>query len=89
MSGTPPTPAEAKVLTVYRYFSERGGQVPTISRVANAVKRSRPTVFEHIRNLAGKGMLKRISHGGQSRYVLAEVCPACGHPLSGSQEPTA
>lgn len=67
------TPRQLQILTMIRDGRRRNGYSPTLQEMADQLKISKITVFEHVEALIRKGLLTRASHRARSLEVTADA----------------
>lgn len=68
-----PTPKQLKILTVIRDYRVRHGYSPTMQELADALKVSKVTIFEHVEALEKKGLILRARNRARSLEISPEV----------------
>ncbi len=79
------TKAQRRVLACYKRFAKNGIS-PTLSELAKDLNRGKTTTYEHVLDLAKKGLLLKEDAGSYCRYTLAIACPTCGEILKGEKD---
>lgn len=72
------TVAQGKVLDFITDYMHARRISPTLQEIADHLKLSRVTAFEHVRALVKKGWATS-SRGWRSIRLCAGTCPCCGH----------
>ena len=68
------TPRQLEVLRLIRDFRTRHGYSPTLQEIGDILRLTRVTVFEHVRALERKGLLRREArHKARSLQISADV----------------
>jgi repressor LexA len=81
------TPRQLQILTCIRDYRRKRGYSPTMQELADKLKITKVTVFEHVGALEGKGLLRRLPYKARSLELAPhvefpdEMCP--GLPLMG------
>ena len=65
------TPRQLQILTAIRDGMRSNGYSPTMQEVADDLKISKVTVFEHVNSLVSKKLLRRLSHKARSLEVTS------------------
>lgn len=76
------TPRQLDVLVAIRNFRHLHGYAPSMQELADQLKTSKVTVFEHINALEKKGVLRRSRHKRRSLEILSHA------PLPDEERPT-
>lgn len=67
------TPRQAQILTRIRDSQRSRGYSPTMQELADELRISKVTVFEHVDALVAKGMLRRLPHKARSLELTEDV----------------
>jgi len=67
--GAVPTARQMQVLTLIRDYYRKCGYFPTLQEVADELKVSKVTIFEHLRALQRKGLLQRWRYRARSMQI--------------------
>ena len=89
------TPKQMRVLTLIRDYQRKHGYSPTMQEMADSMRVTKVTVFEHVTGLEKKGLLRRARHRARSleltehgRAVFPDESrvslPLVGHIAAGS-----
>lgn len=65
------TPRQLEILTAIRDCSRNSGYSPTMQELADQLRISKVTVFEHVNTLVKKGLLRRFPHKARSLEVTS------------------
>ncbi len=76
------TPRQVEILTRIRDCQQARGYSPTMQELADGMKISKVTVFEHVETLVGKGLLRRLPHKARSLELTARVDLPDENPLA-------
>jgi len=76
------TPRQLDVLVAIRNFRHLHGYAPSMQELADQLKTSKVTVFEHINALEKKGVLRRSRHKRRSLEIVSHA------PLPDEERPT-
>lgn len=60
------TPKQMRILTLIRDYRRKHGYSPTMQELADVLRVTKVTVFEHVEGLERKGLLKRLKHRARS-----------------------
>ncbi len=87
------TPRQLQILTFIRDFRREHGYAPTMQELADKLKISKVTVFEHVGALEKKALLRRLRHRARSLALTGRVIfpdesptrmPLVGHIAAGA-----
>lgn len=67
------TPRQTQILTRIRDSQRSRGYSPTMQELADELRISKVTVFEHVDTLVAKGMLRRLPHKARSLELTEQV----------------
>ena len=67
------TPRQLEILTRIRDYQRNHGYSPTMQELADALGKSKITIFEHVDALVRKGFLRRLPHKARSLELAADV----------------
>jgi len=82
----PPTARQMQVLTLIRDYYRKWGYFPTLQEIADTLKVSKVTIFDHLNALQRKGLLQRWRYRARSMQIADNAnIPAAGlrFPLAG------
>jgi len=60
------TPKQLRILTLIRDYQRKHGYSPTMQEIADVLRVTKVTVFEHVTGLEKKGLLRRSKHRARS-----------------------
>jgi repressor LexA len=60
------TPKQLRILTLIRDYQRKHGYSPTMQEIADVLRVTKVTVFEHVTGLERKGLLRRSKHRARS-----------------------
>jgi repressor LexA len=69
------TPRQLDVVVAIRNYRHIHGYAPTMQELADQLKTSKVTIFEHIGALEKKRILRRNKHKARSLEIIADVLP--------------
>ena len=87
------TPRQLQILTFLRDYRRKHGYSPTMQELANRLRITKVTVFEHVGALEKKGLLRRLPYKARSLELAAHVefpdearagLPLVGHIAAGA-----
>lgn len=76
------TPRQLDVLVAIRNFRHLHGYAPSMQELADKLRTSKVTVFEHINELEKKGVVRRVRHKPRSVEIVVDA------PLPDEERPT-
>jgi len=75
------TKRQTEIVDFMTQFQKDHGYSPTFGDIMRHLGITLATVHEHMQALVKKGIVKH--YPGARGYVLANICPTCGHILTG------
>lgn len=69
------TPRQTDVLVAIRNYRHIHGYAPTMQELADQLKTSKVTIFEHVGALERKRVLRRDKHKARSLEIIADTLP--------------
>lgn len=74
------TPRQLDVLVAIRNYRHLHGYAPTMQELADQLRTSKVTIFEHVNALERKGILRRNKHKARSLEIIADHLPDENRP---------
>ncbi len=67
------TSRQVDILTIIRAYQRSHGCSPTMQEIADQIRVTKVTVFEHVETLVAKGLLRRLPHKARSLELTSRV----------------